>query len=185
MTASSKAPDPAGSVPALAAQVADLRGIVVGLRARVDTAGSTSNLKLAERLEVLAGTVRHLTDEGPAPTVTAPVWHDLDPAQHAAQVADLAAWVDGFLTVNYPHVPLRPCWPDHPAALWELSTLHAEWARVYGRDRPPLAGALDWHENHLPGVIARLPAILKDCKGKCSLVRSAVRALPQPQPRAG
>lgn len=183
-----KASDPGESLPALAAQIADLRGIVVGLRARVEHAGATSNLKLAEQLTAVADQVAALTtDDGPAPAVTAPVWHDLTPDQHATQAADLADWVDGFLTVNYPHVPLRPCWPDHPAALWELSTLRAEWLRVYDRKNPDLPGALNWHDRYLPGIILRLRKILGDCKGNCSLVRPAVRVLPQPQtrPRAG
>jgi len=52
---------------------------------------------------------------------------------------------------------LRPCWPNHPEAVWELSTLMAEWERVYGDpDNRDLAGALWWHERWLPGVIARL-----------------------------
>jgi hypothetical protein len=74
-------------------------------------------------------------------------------------LAELRHWVEDFARKQYPAymARLRPCWPNHPEAVWELSTLMAEWERVYGdSDNRDLAGALWWHERWLPGVIARL-----------------------------
>ena len=140
-------PDP---VAALAAQVRDLRGIVVEVKARMDRAGMSGSVKLHEQVAELARTVAALADEGPAPRVTAPNWTAMDEAERADQLAALAAWADGFLRLNYPHALTRPCWASHAAAVWELSTLRAEWQRVYDRKHPDLAGAL-------PGMTAGCP----------------------------
>jgi len=180
-----RAPDSSESLEALAAQVADLRGRVMGLQASVEQARMAGGGKLREQLAELSRTVAELMDEGTVPRIPAPVWEGLDPAERAAQLAELMEWVTGFLLVNYPHTPLRSCWDSHTAALWELSTLRAEWRRVYDRKRPDLAGALAWHDRWLPGAGSRLEKILKDCKGSCALLRSPVRPLPRPQPRAG
>lgn len=187
MAARSKAPDPTESLAALAAQVNDLRGRLLGVEARVGSAGATTNLKLAEQVAALAEKVAEFSHRGHIPDVAAPVWHDLDHATYNAQLADLTDWVSGFLAVTYPHVHLRPCWNDHPAAVWELSTLRAEWQRIYDRENPDLPAALNWHDRYLPGVAARLAVILKDCKSSCGLITAQVRALPQARsrPRAG
>jgi hypothetical protein len=180
-----RSPENTESVAALAAQVADLRGQVVGLRARVENAGMQSGIRLAEQVADLARTVADLVDEGTVPRISAPTWVGLDPEQRAAQLAELTEWVTGFLVMNYPHVTIRPCWADHQAALWELSTLRAEWRRVYERKRPDLSGALDWHDRHLPGVALRVEKILKDCKGSCALAKSPAPVPLRPRPRAG
>lgn len=49
------------------------------------------------------------------------------------------------------------CWEAHPAALWELGNLHAEWQRIYADPRgADLESALWFHERWLPGTIGRL-----------------------------
>lgn len=162
-------PDPNA---ALAAQVADLRGQVVALRARMDAAGISGSAKLHEQVAALTRQVEDLASGGGGISPAAPDWTRLDNAERAAALAELAAWVDGFLVPNYPHAGLRACWQAHAAAVWELSTLHAEWARVYGRERPELSGALAWHDRWLPGVATRLGVILSDCKARCALASS-------------
>ena len=93
-------------------------------------------------------------------------------------LAELRHWVEDFARKQYPAymARLRPCWPNHPEAVWELSTLMAEWERVYGdADNRDLAGALWWHERWLPGVIARLDkAITCDEAGCRRLSEEAV-----------
>ena len=46
-------------------------------------------------------------------------------------LAELRHWVEDFARKQYPAymARLRPCWPNHPEAVWELSTLMAEWER--------------------------------------------------------
>ena len=74
-------------------------------------------------------------------------------------LAELRHWVEDFARKHYPAYLARlpACWPNHPEAVWELSTLRAEHERVYGdEENRDLAGALWWYERWLPGVIARL-----------------------------
>jgi hypothetical protein len=84
-------------------------------------------------------------------------------------LGELRRWVEDFARKHYPAYMARlpACWLHHPEAVWELSTLKAEWERVYGDpDNRDLAGALWWHERWLPGVIARLEkAITCDISG--------------------
>lgn len=116
----------------------------------------------------------------------APNWLDFGPEEYARRLDGLTQWVNGVLAVQYPHVYLRPCWPDHPAAVWELSVLRAEWYRVFNHKYPELSGALAFHDRWLPGVASRLESrILKDCKDRCALLRTQAPApARQPRPRA-
>jgi hypothetical protein len=58
-------------------------------------------------------------------------------------------------------------------AVWELSTLAAEWRRIYQRQVPGLAGALDFHDRWLPGVARSLAVIQADCvTGRCMATES-------------
>jgi hypothetical protein len=167
---------------ALAAQVADLRGTVTALKARMDGASISGSAKLHERVAALEETLATLADDGPAPRVPAPMWAGLDDKTRAEQLAALTAWVDTILIPNYAPKGMRACWAAHPPAVWELSTLAAEWRRVYERKHPDLAGALNWNERWLPGVTARVAGILDDCKGGCSVTALAPTPL---RPRAG
>ena len=64
---------------------------------------------------------------------------------------------------------LHDCWAQHPAALWELGNLWAEWNHIYDRGQPSLTGALTWHDRWLPGVKTRLGDIMQGCrKDRCS-----------------
>ena len=82
--------------------------------------------------------------------------------------------MDEFFRRHYPDyiTKLPGCWVNHPEAVWELSTLQAEWERIYGNpDNRDLAGALWWHERWLPGVLARLAAAIKCDESGCRMVR--------------
>jgi hypothetical protein len=155
------------SLAALAAQLADLRGKVVYIQSRLDRAGLTGDLDLPAKVDGLAQAVAALTAAVPEPRRTAPYWLGLAPDVYAARLAELDSWVREVLAVNYPG-SVQPCWAAHPPAVWELSTLREEWLRVYDRTYPDLAGALTWHDRWLPGVVARLGQLLRDCRGGCT-----------------
>jgi hypothetical protein len=155
------------SLAALAAQLADLRGKVVYIQSRLDRAGLTGDLDLPAKVDGLAQAVAALTAAVPEPRRTAPYWLGLAPDVYAARLAELDRWVREVLAVNYPG-SVQPCWAAHPPAVWELSTLREEWLRIYDRTYPDLAGALTWHDRWLPGVVARLGPLLRDCRGGCT-----------------
>jgi hypothetical protein len=155
------------SLAALAAQLADLRGKVVYIQSRLDRAGLTGDLDLPAKVADLAQAVAALTQDEAAPQRTAPYWLGLAPDVYARRLAELDGWVSEVLAVNYPG-SVQPCWAAHPPAVWELSTLREEWLRVYERTYPDLTGALAWHDRWLPGVVARLGPLLRDCRGGCT-----------------
>jgi hypothetical protein len=168
-------PAEATTTAALAVQVAALRGQVRLIFARLDKAGITGDLNLGDRLADLARAVTQALDSpqrGPA----APYWIGLDPAEHAAQLAELRQWTDTVLRREYGGYQLADCWPNHPHAIWELSTLAAEWHRTYGSSRPSLDRALEFHDRWLPGTMRRIADITRRCNPECA---ARPRARPQ------
>ena len=94
----------------------------------------------------------------------APYWFSLTREEQAARLIELRTWVDQVAYAQYPGYMARlaPCWANHPEAVWELSTLRAEWDRIYGdEDNRDLKGALNWHDKWFPGVLSRLSAWIK------------------------
>jgi hypothetical protein len=169
-------PSPSGeSAAALAVQVAALRGQVRLIFARLDKAGLTGELNLADRLAELARAVTQSFDSPPH-AAAAPYWIGLDPAEHAAQLAGLRQWTDTVLRREYGGYQLPGCWANHPHAVWELSTLAAEWHRTYTRNRPSLDRALEFHDRWLPGTIRRIADITRRCNPECAARRPAPRA---------
>ena len=124
------------SLAALAAQVADLRGQLHALNERLDQAGLHADLNLAARFDQLAQTVTDALDTAAPRGPAAPYWIGLDRDTHHAQLADLRHWADTVLRQHYGGYELPDCWPRHIHAIWELSTLAAEWHRTYSRDTP-------------------------------------------------
>jgi hypothetical protein len=160
----SPAADPAA---ALAAQVTQLRGQVRAIFARLDKAGLTDGLNVAVRFEELARAVAGVLDDGPAYGAAAPYWIGLDPADYAGRLAELTKWTDTVLCPQYGGYQLRGCWANHPHAIWELSTLAAEWHRTYDRARPSLDRALEFHDRWLPGTMRRVADITRRCNPEC------------------
>ena len=160
-------PSPSGdTTAALAVQVAALRGQVRLIFARLEQAGLTGDLNLADRLAELARTVTQSLDRPPRGPA-APYWIGLDPAEHAAQLAGLRQWADTVLRREYGGYQLPACWANHPHAIWELSTLAAEWHRTYARStaqpgpgtgipRPVAARHHAPHRRHHPPVQPRM-----------------------------
>jgi hypothetical protein len=158
-------PSPAETA-ALAAQVASLRGQVRALFARLDNAGIAGDRNLAAELGNLAHLVTETLDSkqrGPA----APCWTGLSPEDRAARLAELRQWADTVLRREYGGYPLRDCWASHPHAIWELSTLAAEWHRTYNRKHPDLNRALEFNDRWLPGTMRRIAEITSKCTPEC------------------
>ena len=160
---------------ALAVQVAALRGQVRLIFARLEQAGLTGDLNLADRLTELARTVTQSLDRPPRGPA-APYWIGLDPAEHAAQLAELRHWADTVLRREYGGYRLPACWANHPHAIWELSTLAAEWHRTYGRTQPSLDRALEFHDRWLPGTMRRIADITRRCNPECAARRPAPKS---------
>jgi hypothetical protein len=142
-------PSPDGEAVAhLAVQVTALRGQVRLLNKRLDQAGVPSG-----------------TDASPA--VPAPVWVGLSDEDREAQLAGLRQWVDTILRAGYDGYQVRDCWPSHPQAVWELSTLAAQWHHIYASKRPSLDLALEFYDRWLPGTMRRLADITSRCRPEC------------------
>ncbi len=168
------------SMAALAAQVADLRGQVGAIEARLDQAGLGGDLNLADRFEDLAQTVAGALDAAAPRGAAAPVWIGLDHDAYAAQLADLRRWADVVLRQQYGGYEFPDCWLRHTHAIWELSTLAAEWHHTYRAPRPDLARALEFHDRWLPGVMRRITAITHTCRPQCVMLRSSWDGVARP-----
>ena len=154
-------PDP---VADLAAQVEQLRGQWARSQGEIGALREQFKAELGQVMVLLVAVKRlsrrlnEALAKGQLASPPAP-WWGIDENETRSMLAELRHWVEDFARKQYPAymARLRPCWPNHPEAVWELSTLMAEWERVYGDpDNRDLAGALWWHERWLPGVIARL-----------------------------
>ena len=159
------------SLAALAAQVADLRSQIGALNERLDQAGLHAGLNLAARFEELAGTVAGALDAAVPRGPAAPSWIGLDRDTHHTQLADLQHWADTVLRQHYGGYELPDCWPRHTHAIWELSTLAAEWHRTYTGSRPDLAHALEFYDRWLPGTMRRITGITAKCVPQCVTLR--------------
>ena len=154
---------------ALAQLVYRLRTQMEGLQEAV----STHTAQLADLTSLAQLIQDHLdAEEERAVAQSAPVWVGLSQEEYDDQLRTLTAFVDQHLRVayrDYLDKALPDCWARHPAALWELGNLWAEWNRIYHRGQPSLTGALTWHDRWLPGVKGRLADIMQDCrKDHCS-----------------
>jgi hypothetical protein len=160
------------SLAALAAQVADLRGQIQATNDRLDQAGLHPGLDLAARFEDLARTVTGTLDAAAPRGPAAPSWTGLDRDTYHAQLADLRQWADTVLRQHYGGYELPECWPRHIHAVWELSTLAAEWYRTYAGTRPDLARALEFYDRWLPGTMRRITDMTRGCMPQCVTLRS-------------
>jgi len=159
------------SLAALAAQLADLRGQIRAINTRLDQAGLSAEVNLAARFEDLALTVAEALDAAAPHGPAAPYWIGLDRDTYQTQLADLRRWADTVLRQHYGGYELRDCWPHHIHAIWELSTLAAEWRRTYSGTRPDLARALEFHDRWLPGTMRRITGITGKCMPHCVMLR--------------
>ncbi len=120
--------------------------------------GLRGDLDLAGRFEELAQTVADALDAAAPRGPAAPIWIGLDRQAYAAQLVELRQWADAVLRRQYGGYELRDCWPSHIHAIWELSTLAAEWHQVYGGGRPDLAAPWSSTTAGSPAPCAASPA---------------------------
>ncbi len=159
------------SMAALAVQVAALRGQVALINQRLDRAGLRGDLNLAARFEELAQTVADALDAAAPRGPVAPCWIGLDRQAYTAQLAELRRWADIVPRQQYGGYELRDCWPGHVHAVWELSTLAAEWHHIYGGPRPDLGRALEFYDRWLPNTMRRIASITRTCVPACVMRR--------------
>jgi hypothetical protein len=169
-------PGPAAAA-ALAAQIEDLRGELATFQARWDaklkTEGIGGTMTLLLEVKHLRERLDEALDKRQLKPPPAPWWR-VGEAEGKAMLAELRGWVETFLRPNYPGYAARlpRCWSSHGEAVWEISTLRAEWERVYAdEDNRDLAGALAWHDRYLPGVLARLAESVKCDEAGCRMAR--------------
>ncbi|MGH3182396.1 MAG: hypothetical protein ACRDOE_10905 [Streptosporangiaceae bacterium] len=176
--------DDSEALAALAQQVGELRAaveryqaVVAAWDSRLETEGIGGTMML--RLEVKQQ--RERLDEAVAKhklrPPPAPWWCGLTKEETAVRMAELRGWVEGFLRSHYPGYTARlpRCWPAHMDAVWELSTLMAEWQRIYSdEDNRDLEGALTWHDKWMPGVLGRLAEAIKCDEAGCRVTRPRV-----------
>ena len=159
------------SLAALAAQLAALRSEIRAINTQLDQAGLRADLNLPARFEDLAQTVADALDAAAPRGPTAPYWIGLDRDTSAARLADLRRWADSVLRQHYGGYELRDCWPRHIHAVWELSTLAAEWHRTYSGTRPDLARALEFYDRWLPNTVRRIADMTRACMPQCVMLR--------------
>jgi hypothetical protein len=159
------------SLAALAVQLADLRGQVRVINDRLDQAGLRVGLDLAARFEELAQTVADALEAAAPRGPAALSWIGLDRDTYHARLAELRYWADTVLRQHYGGYELRDCWPRHIHAVWELSTLAAEWHRAYSGPHPDLARALEFYHRWPPGTMRRISGITGKCMPHCEMLR--------------
>jgi hypothetical protein len=166
----------AGQVDQLRGRVDTYQGIVAAWDSRLETEGIGATLVMRAELKRLKAELEEAIATHQAKPPPAPWWGDLTREQYQAQLTDLHSWVEGFLRPHYPGplARLAPCWPNHPESAWELSTLRAEWSRIYAdpknRDLP---GALVWHDKWFPGAVDRLARSIQCDEAGCRRTRQA------------
>ena len=184
-------PIPYETLAALAARLSDLGGKVRHLDAVVDRSGLVMAKdirvrvgRLTAEVDAIGARLQDVEDQvaglaSRGARVPAPNWPAMDPSTRAAELARLSEWVTRVLVPSqaWPRgKELRPCWRAHWPVIWELGVIWAEWRRVYGREAPDLAGALDLEGRWLPGALERVHRALADCRPhECILAATAPR----------
>lgn len=121
---------------------------------------------LRQQVEQILATLREEDEDSPATWF----WLTMSDEERDEKFSELHDWVETVLSTQYPGYladHIRPCWPNHPEARWELAWLYHLWSIAYLRNRPAPKDAADWHDRWLPGVVRRLSQLLSLCQGVC------------------
>ena len=165
------------TVAALAVAVSALRQDLNTLTARLDTLADQQReqaavlqavTELRNRVEAILTCLNDTDKTTPATWF----WLTMPEPEQQQKLAELTDWVDTVLRVQYPAYladQLKPCWPNHPEALWELTWLYQLWTHAYLTRQSTPKDAADWHDRWLPGVIRRLADVLNRCHAACAL----------------
>jgi hypothetical protein len=148
---------------------------VESLTSKVDALASTQrqHTVLLEGVAELRNQIDHILtlitgqdDDTPATWF----WLTMSEQERDEKLAELADWTDTVLCTQYPDYiegQIRPCWPNHPEARWELAWLYHLWTLAYLADHPAPRDAADWHDRWAPGVVRRLSAVMRRCQAGC------------------
>ena len=167
--------DGSPSTAALAVRVDGLRREVESLAAKVDVLtvaqqAHTTVLNDVAHLRSQVEQILVLLAEQDARSPAAWFWLTMTEQERIEKHGELLDWVESVLRRQYPDYladRIRPCWPNHPEARWELACLYQLWSLAYLVKRPAPRDAADWHDRWSPGVIRRLSEVMRRCEGAC------------------
>ena len=175
MTEPPQGSDGSPSVAALAVHLSGVRRDVESLAAKVGTLASAQQRhaaaladipELRRQVEQILGLLTDEDDDSP----TSWFWLTMNDEERNEKFAELLDWVETVLRVQYPDYladQIRPCWPNHPEARWELAWLYQQWSLTYLVKRPAPKDAADWHDRWSPGVLRRLSQVMRRCEASC------------------
>jgi len=145
------------SVAALAIQIRTLRQDLQSAIAKIDA------LTEQQRQRAQAHFLAYLdVTENASPAAW--FWIKMTEQEQREKFSELTDWVETVLHVQYPGYlaeQLKPCWPNHPEARWELSWLYQLWTLTYLTKHPTSKDAADWHDRWLQGVICRIGVVMR------------------------
>ena len=122
--------------------------------------------ELRRQVEQILAILADEDDDSPA----AWFWLTMTNEERDEKFSELCDWVETVLRAQYPDYladQIRPCWPNHPEARWELAWLYQLWSLAYLANRPTLKDAADWHDRWSPGVLRRLSQVMSRCEAGC------------------
>jgi hypothetical protein len=172
MTDAPRGPD---ASPSVAAHVNALRRDLKSLATKVDVLTRTQQehavvlggiSELRRQVEQILAIVTDEDDASPA----AWFWLTMTDQERDEKFSELSDWVETVLRAQYPDYladQIRPCWPNHPEARWELAWLYQQWCLAYLAKRPALKDAADWHDRWSLGVLHRLSQVMSGCEAGC------------------
>jgi hypothetical protein len=163
------------SIAALAILVDELRREAEELASKVNDLASTQRqhavlleglAELRRQIDRILSTLTEQDEDAP----TTWFWLTMSEHERDEKLSELADWVETVLRVQYPDYlagHIRPCWPDHPEARWELAWLYQQWSLAYLAEHSAPRDAADWHDRWSPGVVRRLTAVMGKCGEGC------------------
>jgi hypothetical protein len=179
VTDSPQGRDAPASIAVLAVQVAGLRRDVESLAVKVDSV-SGAQQEHAATLDGVAELRRQverilaLVEGDEEATSGGWFWLTMTDQEREEKFSELFDWVETVLRPQYPGYlseAIRPCWPNHPEARWELAWLYQLWSLAYLTKRPTPRDVADWHDRWFPSVLRRLSEVMRPCRGTCMLRR--------------
>ena len=144
MTDSPEGRGGSASVAALAVQVNALRQDVEMLTGKVDVLTRTQEEQaivledIAELRRQVEKIVALLGEDGKSSS-SGWFWLTMDEQTREEKFSELFDWVETVLRAEYPGYladQIKPCWPNHPEARWELAWLYQLWSAAYLAKRP-------------------------------------------------
>ena len=167
--------DQSPAVAALAVRVDGLRRRIETLATSIDDLTSTQQehataldgiTELRRQVEQIHAILGNHDEPSPSEWF----WLTMTGQQRDERFSELSDWVDTVLRTQYPDYlegQIKPCWPSHPEARWELTWLYQLWTRAYLTPRPADKDAADWHDRWTPGVTRRLSQVMRQCEESC------------------